>query len=152
MIRSYASEDYPAVFNDPDCSVVAIAAERTFWEKATILHKEAHRDGVIPVRHSRHYYDLYKLAGSSIRSKALTDGKLLDDVVAFKNQFYPSAWAKYELAKPGTFVLSPQSRQVAALEKDYRAMAEMLFGEVPAFQTIMDNLAGLEAEINRMNR
>ena len=61
-VRPYAYDVHPGLFESPDCPVVAISAERTFWEKATILHQEAHRPGLIPDRHSRHYYDLYKLA------------------------------------------------------------------------------------------
>jgi hypothetical protein len=55
-IRPYVFDVFPAIFEDPDCPVVAIAAERTFWEKATILHQEAYRATLIPNRHSRHYY------------------------------------------------------------------------------------------------
>ena len=61
-IRPYAFDVFPDIFENPACPVVAIAAERTFWEKATILHQEAHRQTVIPKRYSWHYYDLYKLA------------------------------------------------------------------------------------------
>jgi len=60
VIRPYAFDVVPEVFENPACEVVAIAAERTFWEKATILHQEAHRKTQIPQRYSRHYYDLYK--------------------------------------------------------------------------------------------
>ena len=56
-IRPYAADTFPEIFEQPDCEVVAISAERTFWEMATILHQEAHRDGVMPSRYSRHYYD-----------------------------------------------------------------------------------------------
>jgi hypothetical protein len=93
-IRPYIFDVLPSVLEDPDCPVVAIAAERTFWEKATILHQEAHRKAVIPQRHSRHYYDLYKLALSPVREAAFTNLKLLADVVDFKKRFYPSAWAR----------------------------------------------------------
>ena len=37
VIRPYAFDVVPEVFENPVCEVVAIAAERTFWEKATIL-------------------------------------------------------------------------------------------------------------------
>jgi len=57
-----------------------------FWEKATILHQEAHRTGTIPARYSRHYYDLYKLAGSAIKESSLARLGLLKDVVAFKER------------------------------------------------------------------
>ena len=151
-IQAYASEDYPDVFRDPFCPVVAIAAERTFWEKATILHKEAHRAGAIPSRHSRHYYDLFKLANSAVRVSALGDRKLLQDVVAFKNRFYPSGWARYDLAVPGTFRLLPKKQHIADLEKDYRTMSGMLFGDIPSFAAIIDGLAALETEINELKK
>jgi hypothetical protein len=93
VIRPYAFDVLPEVFENPDCEVVAIAAERTFREKVTILHQGAHRTTQIPQRYSRHYYDLYKRAVSRVRASALADTKLLQDVVAFKQRFYPSVWA-----------------------------------------------------------
>jgi predicted nucleotidyltransferase component of viral defense system len=93
-IRSYAAEAFPQAFVDPICVVVAIDAERAFWEKATILHQEAHRAAAIPARYSRHYYDMYKLANSPIKNSALSDLVLLKDVVEFKERFYYSSWAQ----------------------------------------------------------
>jgi hypothetical protein len=54
-IQSYAAESFPRAFKEPACVVVAIDAERTFWEKATILHQETYRTGPPPPRYSRHY-------------------------------------------------------------------------------------------------
>jgi hypothetical protein len=147
-IQPYAAEDFPQVFDDPTCAVVAITAERTFWEKATILHQQAHRTNVMPPRYSRHYYDLYRLAESPVRSLALSDLKLLQGVLLFKQRFYPSAWARYDLAQPGTFQLSPKQIHLAELEKDYGGMAVMIFGHVPPFEAILEGLRGLEADIN----
>ena len=149
VIRSYAFDVVPEVFENPACEVVAIAAERTFWEKATILHQEAHRKTQIPQRYSRHYYDLYKLAVSRVRASALADPKLLQDVVAFKQRFYPSAWARYDLAVPGSFKLLPATpSQVRHLEQDYEEMQVMLFGTPPEFHNILQELKSLEADIN----
>jgi len=147
-IQPYAAAVIPDVFENPSCPVVAIAAERTFWEKAAILHKEAHRPGVIPLRHSRHYYDVHKLATSAAAKAALADSALREEVVKFKQRFYPSAWARYDLAKPGTFKLIPNAAHLIDLEKDYRSMAVMIFGEIPAFGLILDTLSALEKEIN----
>jgi hypothetical protein len=88
-IQPYAAQVFPTVFTETSCQVVAISAERTFWEKATILHQQAHRTGPMPSRYSRHYYDLYKVATSPVRNNAIADLKLLRDVVAFKRRFYP---------------------------------------------------------------
>ena len=148
-IRPYASDILSEVFENPACEVVAITAERTFWEKATILHQEAHRQAQIPQRYSRHYYDLYKLAVSHIRTSALAQIGLLQDVVEFKRRFYPSAWARYDLAVPGTFKLLPITHsQLRHLERDYREMQVMLFGERPKFGSILSELGKLESEIN----
>ena len=147
-IRPYAAEPFPKAFTEPDCIVVATAAERTFWEKATILHQEAHRPGTIPTRYSRHYYDLYKLAGSPIKKAALADPALLNAVVEFKQRFYYSSWAHYELAVPGSFRLIPTERQLTALERDYREMRDMFYREPPEFAEVIRVLKALEDEIN----
>jgi len=149
IIRPYAFDVLPKLFENPDCEVLAIAAERTFWEKATILHQEAHRQSPAPLRYSRHYYDQYKLAVSSVRATALAHTELLRDVVEFKQRFYPSAWARYDLAVPGTFRLLPESSaRISDLEKDYDAMRMMLFGTPPTFAAILDELVQLEKDIN----
>jgi hypothetical protein len=102
---------FPEAFSNPVFEVIAIDAERTFWEKATILHQEAHRPGAIPARYSRHYYDLYKLSESPIRRAALANLTLLKSVVEFKERFYYTSWARYDLAIPGSFRLSPPDSQ-----------------------------------------
>lgn len=94
-ITPYAAESFPDLFDQPQCWVRAIDAERTFWEKATILHHEAHRaeDSVIPERYSRHYYDLCLMAADeTLKASALEKSKLLEDVVLFKKKFYPRSW------------------------------------------------------------
>jgi hypothetical protein len=147
-IRAYAAQSFPGAFNDPVCAVVAIDADRTFWEKATILHQEAHRPGIIPVRYARHYYDLFKLADSPVKQAALSDLALLRSVVEFKERFYYSSWAHYDLAKPGSFRLSPPQSQIAALERDYREMRDMFYREPPEFAEILAGMRALEQEIN----
>jgi predicted nucleotidyltransferase component of viral defense system len=147
-IKAYAAQAFPEAFSNPDFEVVAIDAERTFWEKATILHQEAHRPGAIPARYSRHYYDLYKLSESPVRKAALGNLTLLKAVVEFKERFYYSSWARYDLAVPGSFRLSPPDSQLPSLERDYRAMQDMFFREPPTFKTILAGLVSLEREIN----
>lgn len=82
VIRPYAAERVPEVFKQSTTTVPTISAERTFWEKATILHQEAHRaaEKLLPPRYSRHYYDLYRLALLPIRERALMRIDLLNEV------------------------------------------------------------------------
>ena len=152
VIRSYAAEAFPGIFQDAECKVRAIGAERTFWEKVTILHQEAHRPtgAPQPSRYSRHYYDLAMLAQTQFKDSALRNTPLLESVVAFKQKFYPRAWAMYEFAVPGTLKLVPTGHVLAVVENDYRAMANMIFGHKPAFTDIMLTLETLETEINAL--
>lgn len=149
-IQPYAAEKFPQAFEETTCAVTAIRAERTFWEKATILHQEAHRPGTVPSRYSRHYYDFYKMARSKIKDAALSDLALLKNVVEFKELFYASSWARYDLAVPGSFRLSPTPAQVSALARDYKEMREMFFREPPDFATILAALPMLEEQINSL--
>jgi len=151
-IRPYAAERYLHLFSQAETSVRTLAAERTFWEKATILHQEAHRgpEKPLPARYSRHYYDLYRLSRLPIRDKALASIDLLQDVVQFKMRFYRCPWAMYEEARPGSLRLLPPEHHVAELQRDYRSMQAMLFGDIPSFDAIMTELSALEKIINEL--
>jgi hypothetical protein len=150
-IRSFAAEEFPEVINDADVTVTALLAKRTFWEKATILHAECHRpkDKAMPDRYSRHYYDVAMLAQGNVRKQALADMQLLADVVRHKQIFYASGWARYDLACPGSLRLVPPDDRKEALERDYRKMGVMIFGEPPALKRILETLSELESEINK---
>jgi len=152
-IRSFVAEEFPNLVPEGDVEVMALLAKRTFWEKATILHAQYYRapESAIPDRYARHYYDVAMLAESSIKAEALADMDLLAQVVRHKEIFYPSGWTRYDLARPGTFRLVPPATRIAALERDYRDMGVMIFGEPPVFDTMMATLRALEEEINKAN-
>jgi hypothetical protein len=152
-IRSYVAETFPAAFDKASCRVMAIKAERTFWEKATILHAEAFRpeSKALPLRYSRHYYDLAMMAADPrVKESAFNDLDLLSTVVVFKTKFYPAAWAHYDLAVPGSLKLVPTDDNIKNLANDYAQMQVMFFGDVPRFDDLMDSLTHLEQEINAL--
>lgn len=150
LITSYAAEQYPKLFAQESSSIQTVAPERTFWEKATILHHEANRPEnlVMPPRYARHYYDLYQMIESKEKEEALMQIDLLQRVVEFKTKFYPRGWARYADAKPGTLKLVPPDYRFTALKADYASMRDMLFGDVPSFETVMEAILLLEREIN----
>lgn len=151
-ISSFAAQKFPQVFEKSNCTVNTIVAKRTFWEKATILHHEANRpsDSTMPTRYSRHYYDLAMMAQSKVKNEALADLNLLQNVVEFKQKFYPRTWAKYEEAVPGTLKLLPPEFRLDSLEKDYKAMQNMIFDKQISFEEIIEILENLEKEINKV--
>ncbi len=151
-ICPFAAEKFPRLLTRGNTLVKTVVAERTFWEKATILHQEAHRgdDKPLPARYSRHYYDLYRLSRLPIKTSALNEIGLLNQVVRFKMKFYRCPWAKFEEARPGSLILQPALYHITELRKDYDSMKSMLFGAVPAFNEIINGLKNLEIEINTL--
>ncbi len=151
LVSSYAADVMPEQFKEPECRVRALVAERTFWEKATLLHAEAHKPLEKPLgsRISRHYYDVAKLYQSPFGPKALADRRLLEEVVVHKSLFFRSGWASYETAAPGTFRLIPPAERLASLNADYRTMqTNMIFGDSYEFEELMAILSELETTIN----
>ncbi|MGM9858896.1 MAG: nucleotidyl transferase AbiEii/AbiGii toxin family protein [Bacilli bacterium] len=151
-IEPYVAEYYPMLFEKKETEIITTTAERTFWEKATILHQEALRpkDSIIPARYSRHYYDMYCLAKSQVKELALSQPDLLIQVAEFKQKFYPRGWAKYELAKVGSLKLYPAEHSIQELKKDYAKMRKMIYGHYPSFDDILDTIMKLEKEINSL--
>lgn len=150
LIRPWIAEILPDAFPDWRCEVIALEVERTFWEKATILHMEYHRpsDKPTPDRFSRHYADTAALAKHPAASRAIDQHELRSRVVGWKSKFFGSSWANYELAKPGTFRLVPPAERQAALRRDYQAMQDMYLAEPASFDEILSTLHDLEARIN----
>lgn len=141
---------YANIFKEKT-NIRTVSVERTFWEKATILHHEANRpeSSKMPHRYARHYYDMYKIANSKYKDKAIKDKELLRKVTKFKMKFYPRKWAKYEDAMDSKLRLVPDKFRFLELENDYKAMSEMIYGEYPSFEEIIKILKELETEINK---
>lgn len=151
-VSAYIADEFPQLFDEKNINVPTVEAKRTFWEKATILHKEAHRFNTLtPARYSRHYYDIYQLSKSEIKEAALNDLSLLKQVVDFKTKFYPDNSAHYEEAIAGKMKLSPNDHQIEKLRKDYDSMKNMMFGEYPSFDEILKQIEELEQEINDLS-
>lgn len=149
-VRPWLAKTLPESMQDMGCQVIALDVSRAFWEKATILHAEHHRDldTPMPPRYSRHYADLAELAQSTHALAAVQDGPLRERVVIWKEQFFPRTWARYDLARPGTFRLLPPGKRLAELERDFLEMREMFTGIPPTWSTILHTLRKLEEQIN----
>jgi hypothetical protein len=92
-ISPYVAEILPAPLNQMDAEIKVLNIERTFWEKATILHKYAHypESKTIPERQSRHFFDFYCLLNSDGKAKALANIDLFEKVAVHKNIYFKAA-------------------------------------------------------------
>jgi hypothetical protein len=153
-ISPYVQEFVGSRFNLTTPSVTLIAARRTFWEKALILHGVhcGFRDESMrpsdqnPI--SRHYYDVAMMAGHAEGAKALKDLALLHEVREHKLLIFKRPWEKLKEAHPGSIWLVPQKEIQADLDRDYERMSGMMFGEPPDFAWVLAELSKLEKTIN----
>jgi len=149
-VTPYVAEQFPQGFRQPTCEVKVLSVERTFWEKATILHAEFHRpeSKPAPVRLSRHYCDFYELIRKGVAQRAASQLELLERVAQHKSLFFKSSWAKYGEAAKGTLKILPPEHRITMLQSDYANMREMFFGEPPEFDKIIAALKEWERDFN----
>src|SRR3989337_203747 len=98
---------------------------------------------------SRHYYDVHQLMGTRVGENACTDNALIEDCVRHARMFFYRNHTGLREAKRGSFRLRPSGRMHDPLRRDYDAMATMIFGEVPAFEAVLESVVRAEEQIGR---
>ena len=150
-IQPYVIEQFPALDSDATCLVRVLAVERTFWEKACLLHEETFRPADKPrkSRMARHYYDLWCLLRTGIGAKAMAQPELFKRVAEHREIFFRYSWVDYTTHKPGTFRLSPPDDHFPVWMADYKAMqGPMFFGPTPSFEEMMIAVSRFEQMFN----
>jgi hypothetical protein len=151
-VRPMIAEEFPDALVVREVAVVAMEAERTFWEKATILHDASLRPAAktFNARYSRHYYDTVLLAENTIGDRALARLDLLARVTRFKGLFFTSSWSDYASAVPGSFRLIPPAARRFEIETDYTKMQEFFTQSPPSFAELWSRLEAVERRINAL--
>jgi len=150
-IQPYVAELFPILVPEAAFAVRVIAAERTFWEKACLLHEETFRPADKPrkLRMARHYYDLWCLLRAGIGKRALADKDLFQRVAEHREIFFHLTWVDYRTHRPGSFRLTPPPHHAANWRADYQQMlGPMFFGEVPTFDEILRLVGEFEQTFN----
>lgn len=133
--------------------VMTIDAERTFLDKLLILHsRQCHyRDrGTVfrdANRESRHYYDVAMMADEPLVDRALADTELRADVIRHSRLAFPSGWAKFDEAEAGNLQIVPEDGLREALRRDYARMADMILGEAPKFDWVMEKVEAVSRRL-----
>lgn len=152
-ITPFIEELIPGTLTEDSTQIKTLAAERTFWEKATILHMYAHwpDNKILPERQSRHFFDFYKLLLSETKQLAASDPALLEQVALHKKIYFRAGWAHYNQAIKGTLSLMPSEPVLTALENDYNKMHAMFYGETVSWKTVLNEIQYFEHEFNQAN-
>jgi hypothetical protein len=148
QLRPYADRAGRYIMADPDVAVRVLAPERTFWEKATLLHADNNRpEPKAGDRLSRHYADVATVLHHEVGRRALSRVDLLPQVARDKHTYFYTGWADYAAAEKGQLRLVPPPRHEKVLRTDYDALREMYYGEILPFDSILERLAELQETV-----
>lgn len=132
-----------------------MAAQRTFWEKATAVHIYCLQGRLRGDRYSRHWYDLAAIAQSDLFESAMNDRVLARLVAEHKSMFFAEKGLDggkidYFSAVSGAINLVPTGDSRLALERDCEAMLGdgLLALHQPEFGELMESCRAIEARIN----
>ncbi|MEQ1569883.1 MAG: nucleotidyl transferase AbiEii/AbiGii toxin family protein [Myxococcota bacterium] len=155
-VRPFVEEFHANLASSAIAEVSTLEAERTFWEKATLLHALHHGSLAKPdkklERLSRHLYDLHRMwHRDDLRARILADKSLLDAVVRNKRTFFREGKARYELLDDYTLNATPHEVLKLSLESDYGDMASMFFPgtPVPKFAELLATLGEIDEAVAR---
>jgi hypothetical protein len=101
---------------------------------------------------SRHWSDIATMSVNEGFSDERLDFSLLAKVVNFKKTYFPTGWANYDTASPGTMCIVPRTVLANELRDDYKQMGEMFLEKPLSFDEIAERLQALEYRINARNQ
>lgn len=151
MIQPYLADALPGEFKNPSFSVHTVAPERTFWEKAMLLHEENYSNKPKPnPRMARHYYDVWCLLNAGIGDKAAAISGLFDSVAHHRAIFFRKKKDAQDSLQQGSLAIQPRDDRRAAWQQDYEAMkSAMFFGNTPEFTEILSVISAFESRFNK---
>ena len=148
-VESFVTESFPHLTsNDNTTQVVAAVAEKTFLEKAFLLHELFTTDGCRNAnRKSRHLYDLYKMHEAGIADRAIPNNELWENIRHHREVFTSIRDVDYTPDVRKRIVLTPPESVILEWKNDYNTMvANMIYEDkVPTFSDILAGAAKIES-------
>jgi len=146
------SQGQPYVY--PAFPVPSVNPERTFLEKAFLLHEEFQKpiEKIKHERKSRHFHDLHQIMDTSFGLKALQDVELYQTIIAHREIYNNLPGVDYATHYPATINFIPPEAKWQQWEADYQSMREnMILGKSPTYAQLMDRIKELLARFRQIN-
>lgn len=147
-VESFATGAFPHLTsNDSEVQIVAAVAEKTFLEKAFLLHELFTTNGCRNAnRKSRHLYDLCKMYEAGIADKAIPDNELWETIRHHREVFTSIRDVDYTPDIRKRITLTPPESIIEEWKNDYDTMVMNMIYEdnVPSFANILGIVAKIE--------
>lgn len=147
-VESFVTTAFPHLTsNDNAAQIVVAVAEKTFLEKAFLLHELFTTDGCRNAsRKSRHLYDLCKMLETGIADRAIPNDDLWETIRHHREVFTSIRDVDYTPDVRKRIVLTPPEGVIEEWKNDYETMAANMIYEdkVPTFSEILAGVAKIE--------
>lgn len=138
---------------DETVGVSTVLPQRTFWEKAFLLHELFQRplDKMDIARMSRHWYDLHYLISAGFAKKAMEDKALYDAIRHHRKIFTKVPGVDYDTLSPKSFGLLPPKEKEVDWNNDYKKMIESyIYRDAPTGDALATSLSELIKEFKKL--
>ena len=143
-LRSMIAEVYPeANFADSFIEIPTVVPQRTFLEKAFLLHEEFQKpaENIRVDRMSRHFYDLEKLMNTTFAESALADTELYLTIVNHRKHLTAQKGVDYSTHSPDKINFIPPDVIVEKWKNDYETMlGNMTYGDSLPFDKLLERI------------
>ena len=97
-------------------------------------------------------YDLFQLSRQNFSSVTLRNNDFIEEIIEHRKYYSRLKRFDYSTLKCGRISIIPPADILKALEQDYAIMkAEMIYGNPPTFEKIIQAMKNLQDEINSEN-
>lgn len=147
LIAPYVSELFPNLFENATHAIPCILPQRTFWEKAALLHEQhTNPKSVEPAnRQSRHLYDLHRLwTAGNLQGSITAQDPMFREVMTHRNDFFRYGWVQHLELSPSDLQLIPAGGRVSAWMADFTKMQSMFFGVPPSFEEVLETVRTIQ--------
>lgn len=146
-IESYIGKAFPQLVDASDQHIISAVPEKTFLEKAFLLHELFTTEGCRNAnRKSRHLYDLYKMSAMGIADRALADDHLWETIRHHREVFTSIRDVDYTPDVRTRLTLLPPDEVKEVWRSDYDSMVGHMIYErpLPTFEEILLAIAELQ--------
>jgi predicted nucleotidyltransferase component of viral defense system len=147
QLRSILANTFPdAAFADDYYPIPTVVPQRTFLEKAFLLHEEFQKpaEQIRVNRMSRHIYDLEKMMDTNFATEALNDRELYNVIVAHRSTLTKMKEVDYTTHTPDKINFVPPLNVIDLWKADYESMQNnMIYGKSLPFDELIDRIKEL---------
>jgi hypothetical protein len=133
--------------------VRTVLPQRTFWEKAFLLHELFQRpvEKMDIARMSRHWYDLYYLVNAGFAAQAMQDAALYGAIRNHRKIFTKVPGVDYDTLSPKDFGLFPPKDRETDWTSDYKKMIESyIYRNAPSLEVLSGSIKELIEEFKKL--